>query len=370
MLYIISVIIEFIGGILKGKHTQILGLMGFAVLAFLAANVDPTTTTDYANYQAGYLSAPLGVPSVFERGYTQLGIQAYNLGLTYAEFRAIFTYIAFLILVVAIMRFTSNVAMVASLFGMMLFFNLTTQIRNLMMIAIVLLGLSFLKSKTLMGIFLFIALDIVGAQIHTSSYFFLLIVPLVLVPRDWLKRLVIVVAFVTVLMGLLILIVGNHRFINLLTSMLSFVDRGNLVQRLTNSYSRGSRISVQLLIILTGAGSAWIATTIANQYQVTLVESKTQQKLSVLATASLVSLLAIPLIFLAPDYSRIPRETMVFLILIVAIYFEKRTQFPTATKTLIFYFMLLVPIFIYTHLTIWGTLFTDSIPYLAHWEFW
>lgn len=369
MLYVISIIVEFIVGTLKGKQTKIIGLLGFAVLAFLAANVDPVTTTDYANYQAGYLSAPLGVPSVFERGYTQLGIQAYNFGMTYSEFRATFTYIAFLILVVAVMRFTSNISLVASLFGMMLFFNLTTQVRNLMMIALVLLGLSFLKNKRPTGIFLFILFDIIGAQIHTSGYFFLLILPLAFVPERFLKRLIIVTFFITVVVGLLVLIVGNYRFVNFVTSMLGFVNRANLIQRLTNGYSRGSKISVQLLIILTGTVSALLATNIANKYRVTLVESKTQQKLSILAIASLLSVLAIPLILLAPDYSRIPRESVLFLIVIVAIYFEKRTQFPSATKKFIFYFTLLAPIFIYTHLTIWGTLFTDSIPYLAHWEF-
>lgn len=368
MLYIISVIMEFIVGTLKGKNTRFLGLIGFFIFAFLAANVDPVTTTDYANYQAGYNSAPLGVSSVFEQGYTKLGIQAYNLGLNYAEFRAIFTYEAFIILVIALMRFTSNIAMVASLFGLMLFFNLTTQIRNLMMIALVLLGLSFLKNKTPIGILLFVILDIIGAQIHTSSYFFLLILPLVLAPRPWLKRLTIVIAIVTFIMSLFILIFGNSNFIHIMAEVLSFVDRDNLMQRLTNSYGRGTRILVKILIVLTSVGSALLATVISNQHKTNATNDGMKQKLNLLGTASLVSLLSIPLIFLAPDYSRIPRETMIFLILIVAIYFEKPTQFSHAAKSMICYFMLLVPVFIYTHLTIWGPQFTDSIQYLAHWK--
>ncbi|XZO08752.1 EpsG family protein [Weissella paramesenteroides] len=357
-------------GNFKGKNTRFLGLIGFFILAFLAANVDPITTTDYANYQAGYLSAPLGVPSVFEQGYTKLGIQAYNIGLNYAEFRAIFTYTAFIILVIALLRFTSNIAMVSSLFGLMLFFNLTTQIRNLMMIALVLLGLSFLKNKTPFGILLFVILDLLGAQIHTSSYFFLLILPLVLVPRPWLKRLTIIIAIVTSIMSLFILVFGSSNFVYILTKVLSFVDRNNLMQRLTNSYSRGSRILVKILIVLTSVGSSCLAATISSQYKANTDNDRVKQKLNVLGAASLISMLSIPLIFLAPDYSRIPREAMIFLILTVAIYFEKTEQFRPAAKRMILYFMLLVPIFIYTHLTIWGSQFTDSIQYLAHWKNW
>ncbi|MDF8366782.1 hypothetical protein G9406_04115 [Weissella paramesenteroides] len=370
MLYIISVVINFMVGLLKGSRTKLIGLCGFAVLAFLSANVDPNTTIDYSNYQTGYLSAPLGIPSVFEGGYTQLGIEAYRLGLTYPEFRKIFTYIAFLILVVAIMRFTSNIALVSSLFGSMLFFNLTTQIRNLMMIAFVLLGLSFLKNRTPMGVVLFISLDIVGSQIHTSGYFFLLILPFVLVPRHFLKRLVIVVSILTCVIGVLISVVGNHLFINLITPILGVVDRENLAWRITNGYSRGTRILVKLLIIVTGTVAAWIATSISSRYKVSSMDENTQQKLSILSIASLMSLLSIPLIFLAPDYSRIPRESVIFLILIVAIYFEKKDLFILDAKKYINCFFILVPVFIYTHLTLWGNGLIDSIPYLAHWTFW
>ncbi|CAH0416492.1 EpsG family protein [Periweissella fabaria] len=369
MLYIISIILNFIVGALKPKRNQLIGLCGFGVLAFLAANVDPYTTTDYANYQAGYVSAPLGIPSVFEYGYTQLGIQAYRLGLGYSEFRAIFTYVAFLILVIAIMRFTSNISIVSALFGIMLFFNLTTQIRNLMMIALVLLGLSFLKSKTPIGILIFIVLDIAGAQIHTSGYFFLFIVPFILVPQRLWNRLLIIIAVITGIIVGIVLVGGNNLFVSLITTSLSFVDKGSLMHRLTTSYSRGTRISTQLLIIITSTGTSWIAKTITSQYQVMVGDVKTGQKLSVLAVASWMSLLSIPLILLAPDYSRIPRESMIFLILIVAIYFEKASQFTSHAKQIIFWFMLLVPIFIYTHLIIWGPQFIESIPYLAHLSF-
>ncbi|HBP97470.1 EpsG family protein [Leuconostoc lactis] len=368
MLYIISISLAFIGGTLKGKQTQILGIFVFAILAFLSANVDPVTTTDYTNYQTGYLSAPLGASSAFEHGYTLLGIEAYHLGMSYAEFRLIFTYFAYAILVVAILRFTSNISLVAFLFGIMLFFNLTTQIRNLMMIALVLFGLSFLKKKSKINILLFVIFIIIAAQIHTSGYFFLSILPLSIVPPRLLDRLYFVMLFITMLISFLIIVVGNNNFIQLITNLLGFVNRDNLMQRLNNSYSRGTDFLIKFLITLTGIGTSWIAMNIVNRFHVTSDDYQVKNELNLLGAATLVAMLSIPLIFLAPDYSRIPRESMIFLILIVAIYFENRNKFHDMVKMISMYFVFLVPMFIYTHLIIWGPLFIDSIPYIAHWK--
>lgn len=184
-------VILLVSGIIK-KNSRIIAFLLFALLWILfglnAGNID------YKNYERGFSWAHGHL-----RFNTEIGIQIiYKLfifaGLTYKHFLAVFSLVGLLLILKTIERYTQNVAFVLTLYFIFPFLIDVVQIRNFMIMAIVLYGTRYLIEDKIKGTFKFVVLVILASTIHYSASFYLL---LLLVKQKGIKSLLILSVVIT-----------------------------------------------------------------------------------------------------------------------------------------------------------------------------
>lgn len=365
MLYIITMLICFSTGILV-KKTKILGFCGMMILAYLAGNANPMTTIDYSVYAAHYNLLGWEV-SPFEKGYTILSQFFYNNGMDYAHFRLIFAFLAFIILFFGVCLFTNRVALFVGLYGTTVFFNDATQIRNLMMIALVILGSGLLaKSNKVIKLLGIISL-LIATQFHDLGFVFLLVLaPLSFVNISVLKRFYKYIVALLFTFGIIFSVASNTAIIQIFASFLTkFSSRTNSAENVVTSFGRGNSHSTVILV--------WISLILLVIVLKIMMRMADQMKIGetvkikMLFLGSSMALLVAFLIVLAPDYSRISRNAFLFLILFLCFIFEQKGNL-YITKRNISKLVLILCLLIFTtyiNTTLWGSTYYDSIPYLA-----
>lgn len=173
MLFITIELLLVLAFLLKNKLVQILFLgMSLSYDTWLVATADPRHNPDYVLYQTSYDNQWTN----FEAGYTYLAHFFSYFGYNYAEFRTAFSVAIFTIFFVSILLISENPSIIGAAFNFTLFIIGSIQIRNMAMLAIVLLGYS-LTAKLLHSKIKYVGLLIVfmGALIHSLGWLFLLI---------------------------------------------------------------------------------------------------------------------------------------------------------------------------------------------------
>ena len=364
MIFLFSEFFQFIYQLFK-RRTKIVGAVGIAVLAYLAGSASATTTTDYPVYESYYYVAQTG-NFYFEKGYSHLGLILLNHGFDYAQFRLFFATLSALILYIGVRRFTENVSFFSFAYGLTVFFNDATQIRNFMMIAIIILALSFLVKLNLKNILISIVLICVSAQFQSLGYFFLLIVAIRVIPSDYFKKGLAWLMGIELLLLLISKIMGISTIISVLTKIASRItNRGNLVSKLSGQYNYGSSMTNFF-----GVAVSMILVLLVSYYLMTRYPKNIdyQNKMYPLYCGVIACFLALPLLFLAIDYSRIQRNGFLFFLIIVAIFLEN-TDFSGVNwhkNSGIFIVIVVVCVLVaVVNYHIWGPLYQQSIPYLA-----
>lgn len=369
MIYILIVIVNLIFGLATASN-RVIGFFSLLGLGWLIASDYVETNVDYYNYSWAYNNVDSGI-TPFEKGYTQLELLAFHHGLSYVDFRWCFTFTTVIILFFAITRFTSNVSLFVALFSLTVFFTDGTQIRNLMMISLVMLAASFLKQLSVFNVVVFLLLVYLSTQIHSTGYPFFAILMLRVIPYDNFKKLAAVVFAVVLFISVSLKIFGSNILYQLLVKMFGgVVQRVNFLTKL-QSYTDGTSLYTVLLIwmiIAATTGMAFVIYKLLRDFN----SDEVMLKAKILFSGMSMSLVSMPLIVLAPDYSRISRNATLFLFALVALYFEvthrehqlnSSSVFKlTKTKILVFLVIILVP-FSYIHNSIWGSTFLNSIPY-------
>lgn len=348
------------------RKNKLIGAGGMAVLAYLAGAADPYTTTDYQVYFNHYNIMGLEA-SPFEKGYTQLAMLFLNHGMSYAQFRVFFSFLAFLIMYLGVIQFTSNVALYTGLYGVTFFCNDATQIRNLMMISLVLLGAGLLikpnKYLKLMGIFVFL----ISTQFHDLGFIFLLIIPLTLIPGAKLKRLIKPLVSLLVLLAGIIVILGKSRIANLMSLFLGkFSSRVDSTTSVTSHFARGISKSSAIEVIVVVLSMVLLAWLFSRIFTIKLKQDIVfYTKFKVLTIGLSISLLTIILIFMSPDYSRISRNASLFMLVLLSLLTEK-SEIRLSKNSLASVMIVSIVLFCNTFVnsTIWGSTYTDSIPYI------
>lgn len=363
MLFIVSELGQFIYKLFS-KKGKLIGFFGLAVLAYLAGAA-PAQTSDYAVYEIYYELAPKGI-FYFERSYSELGVFFYNLGFDYAGYRLIFAFLSALILYIGVKRFTSNLALFSALYGVTVFFCDAVQIRNFMMISLVVLGISFLIESTPKDLLLAFFFIWLSAQFQSLGYLFFLVILVKIIPRKALRNSLLFVFLAIIFLMLLTKVLG----ISVLTSIMArvvglFSDRMNLVEKVSGQYNDGTTIVGFLLLTA--------STLMGLSFESFLLKQNIQddlygKKLQVLYSGVLVSAIALPTLFLAHDYSRIQRNAFLFILISIALYFEKADD--SKSKKWIMIGATLMVCFAYTlaHFHVWGLALLDSIPYLMRFK--
>lgn len=344
------------------KQSKIFGLIGFLILACLMGYANPQMTSDYQAYEYYYYFSGATGAFYFERGYSLIARYFYMLGISYQDFRFIISIVGCLILYFAILRFTKNVSFFVFVYGFTAFFLDATQLRNFLMISIVTFAISFLGNSTsIKNYFICIALILISAQIHSTGYFFLLVPILNIIPFKKIEKNFIVIISIIVVSVTFLLFVGRSYLTRLLIITVGHINsRADLAQRVMTKYSNGSGKLILLEMVL-----VTLLVFVLGYYLVKKCSNiKLKKKLIPLFWGLFMSVLALPLLSLAVDYSRIMRNTFVFLILLLSVFYEKPQQF-NVNKNLVSRLVLIVCfVFAYTHNTAWGVTFTQSIPYL------
>ncbi|WP_056997003.1 EpsG family protein [Secundilactobacillus collinoides] len=248
MLFVITMLFCFISSLFI-RNTRLIGFLAMMVLAYLAGDADPLTTIDYSVYLMHYNLLGFET-SPFEKGYTVLSQFFFYHGLNYAQFRLFFAFLAFVIMFIGVSLFTKKVALFAGLYGLTVFFNDATQIRNLMMIAITILGAGLLAKKNripkIFGVFALL----IASQFHDLGFVFLLvIVPLSLIKLDTLIRYYKYFVFFLYGVAAFFMVNSDGIVINFFASFLSkFSSRDNSADNVLTSFGRGSSHSTIIFV--------------------------------------------------------------------------------------------------------------------------
>ncbi|VDG32748.1 hypothetical protein [Lactobacillus brevis] [Lactiplantibacillus mudanjiangensis] len=364
MLYISTMIICLVASLFLSK-TKVLGFLALMVLAYFAGAANPLTTIDYPVYLNHYNLLGSEV-SPFEKGYTQLSLLFFNHGFDYASFRICFAFLACLILFLGVSLFIKNIALFASIYGLTVFFNDATQIRNLMMISLVILGAGLLTKKKRSIKLLGILILWFSTQFHDLGFIFLLsFVILYFMSMALLHRLYKYIVFTLFGLGFIFSVAGNSSVVKVLASFLSrFSSRSDSAANVINSFGRGT--STRIIVFM------WIALIIYSLVLMVLLNAASsldinKDKLKILFIGSSVSMTVAFLIVLAPDYSRISRNAFLFLLILLCMVIEHKKflviSFKNAPKIVLILALLISTTYVNT--SIWGSVYYDSIPYLA-----
>lgn len=365
MLFLITIFICFLSSLVL-KNTRITGFFALMVFAFLAGAADPATTTDYSVYETHYNLLGYEV-SPFEKGYTNLSMLFSSHGYTYNSFRLFFAILACLILFIGVCMFTKKVALFAGMYGLTIFFNDATQIRNLMMISLVVLGAGLLTYKNPVLKLIGIGVLIISTQFHDLGFLFaLVLIVLSTVNGEILYKYYKYVVGILFGLGALFSVGSRTSIINIFSTFLTkFSSRTNSAENVINSFGRGNSWST---IIVVWVSLIILSIVLVKLKDILLLAKEGRQafKIKILFIGSSISMLVSFLIVIAPDYSRVSRNAFLFFLIMVCMCFEN-SNFKNVIKnnaTLIFLLLVVLASTTYINTTIWGSNYYDSIPYL------
>ena len=365
MLFLITVFICFFSSLIL-KNTRVIGLFALMVYAFLAGAASPVTTSDYPVYETHYNLLGYEI-SPFERGYTYLSTLFSSHGYTYSSFRLFFAFLACFILFIGVCLFTKKVALFAGMYGVTVFFNDATQIRNLMMISLVVLGAGLLTRKRIVWKLIGVGMLIISTQFHDLGFLFTLIfVGLSALNEEVLYRYYKYIVGILFGLGALFSVGSRTSIINIFSTFLNkFSSRTNSAENMVNSFGRGNSWSTIIMV--------WISLIILSIVLVKLrdlillkVEGQEAFKVKVLFIGSSISMLVAFLIVIAPDYSRISRNAFLFFLIMLCVCIENYSLKKIIKSNFYIIFLLIVVLISTTYINtiIWGPNYYNSIPYL------
>ncbi|MCV3324499.1 EpsG family protein [Pediococcus ethanolidurans] len=347
------------------KKSRFIGAVGLSILAYLAINWG-SNALDYQTYSDIYYYDNQPGTYYFEKGYSMLGEFFLNHGFSYNDFRTLCIVLSLVVLFIAVNRFTKNIAFFTFFFGITAFFSDTTQIRNFMMISLVLLAFSFLINVTTKNILISVMVIILSAQFQSLGYIFLIAVGIRCLP---LKRIA-DRPFETLGIMLLFMLVGllvRTSLIKIISNVAGLVStRDSLVEKVSEQYTYGSN-SVQLSLVIFSTILGFLIGTYL--YKNILLENlQNEGKADTLYSGIVLSLFMLPLLFMAIDYARIQRGAWYFIMVTATFYFGQ-LSIDIKKKWLVFgAFVVTSIVFLLSYTFILGGPYRQSIPYLLQFK--
>jgi hypothetical protein len=177
MTYVLSflLIINNLIIVLWKRHIKLFGclLLLFMWVLFWANNFNP----DYNNYVKAYDDVQSGITlfgdNRMEIGYMLLMKAGSLLGLSYDFFLAVITAFSFLLIHSTVRRYSMNYNFVYLLYFAIPFFMDVIQVRNFIIMSILIYSSRFLQENTRRAKFKYIFLMLLAATIHISALFYL-----------------------------------------------------------------------------------------------------------------------------------------------------------------------------------------------------
>lgn len=365
MLFIFSELVQFIYQLFSNK-SRFLGLLGIGTLGYLAGSASPSTTTDYPTYASAYYVNHAG-NYYFETGYSKLSDIFYYHGFSYAQFRLFFGLICAFILYIGILRFTKNAGLFSAIYGVTVFFNDATQIRNFLMIALVVFGSSFLIERSLKNNIIAGIIIILSAQFQSLGYLFLILIIMNYIPVNKLKKSLIWIILVAIILLVVFEIIGPEKIISIATSLLSVIsDRQGLVDKISSKYTYGTGSLRLFVVCISTILGVFLENLFLKQNFINSDDILYLKKQKIIYIGMILSLLMLPTLFVAVDYSRIQRNAFVFLIIGICVYYDEVSEKKLKKDLLLSVYVVMVCIsYAVTHFYVWGPFYERSVPYLA-----
>lgn len=365
VIFIITILICFISSIFM-SNTKVIGFFALMVFAYLAGSPDPNHILDYSVYENHYNILKWEV-SPFEKGYTNLSLLFYNRGLEYAQFRLIFAILACVILFVGVCLFTKKVALFAGLYGITVFFNDATQIRNLMMISLVILGAGLFARKNKVSKVTGIIALFFATQFHDLGFVYLIIIPIFgFFNMKTLRKIYTYAVGILFFLGFFFSIGNKSKIVQLISQFLtSFSSRSSSAENVVNNFGRGNSLSNVILVWCSLALFSITLIILLDAVSGVIPENSVKAKILFLGSAT--AMIVVYLILLAPDYSRISRNSFLFLLLLLCFVLENKRFTRELKPNIIKYVIIISTLFAVTYVntTIWGPNYYQTIPYLA-----
>lgn len=226
MIYFFQLILNFLCSFLK-KDNKAISFFGICTLAFYAGTMtkyDSYDTLTYEKYFNALKFKDQILPDKFEYGYEQLNKFIGNIGFNYSDFRLITTIAFFILLFWVLIRFRLQTNVFVTLFSIFPFFSEATQVRNLMMVILVLLAITMLSKKTMRSYIIGFLLIILASQFHSFGYFYLLIFPLMLFKDDFIFKIIKILPVFSILITI-ILINRTDFAIDIIKTLISNQDK-------------------------------------------------------------------------------------------------------------------------------------------------
>jgi len=322
LLYFINIGLLSILNFVKDKKIW-LSIPMVLILTYLGGNPDPLTTVDYSAYESEYNNKYLGYVSRFEWLYQSCANLAVKYNLTYAQFRIILIAVTFLILFIAVRRLTSNDKFFWLMFALSPFFSETVQVRSFTMMALVLLSVSFLKNNNIKGYLISSLLIYLGTGFHTSGYIFFLILPVhFLFGKRWSIQNIKNSLWVSLVISFIVAILSSVSLLGGLTTLIkSISDNEEIVNNVTDLYFNGFSIS-SLFLILCFLSFCLVVIRVVQYSQIALDEN-----MRVMFSYIFVSFVGMPLVMISSQYSRILREGIIGMLVVLSIIFIDKKIF-------------------------------------------
>lgn len=304
MLYIGSLIINNVS-YFYNNFRRLSVFVSAIVMVILFRGTDGRTTPDYSVYQQQYNMNS----NYFEMGYNSLVHFGNFLGMDYPTFRLLFSILAVAIFTWAVFRVSTEPEMAVTGYMISAFFADIVQIRQFMMISLVLLGYSFFKNKTVKNIIIGFVFLILSSEFHSLGWMFVLMAPLCFVPISkqmkllkWTTIIFIGLAVVTRLLPKSIVIAFTSAIIGNLSS------RQNIDTNIADVYTNGGGIGVFVVTLLILVLMLWAIFKIP--------EIKYTDNIRILMPGIFIVLLSLALVSVSIDYTRLLRAASILILII------------------------------------------------------
>ncbi|MBM6413375.1 EpsG family protein [Lacticaseibacillus paracasei] len=301
----ISVTIILAVSFLINKFQKTVSVAALVTDAFLMANPAVRHTADYNLYKLSYTQQLEN----FEKGYTLLAKLFYNWGLPYETFRVYLACAIFIIVGVAIFRLSKNPSLVVLGYNIALFTIEAIQIRNMIMVALALLGFSLLKRGRRVSSVAGVSVLFLATTFHTLGYFFLFGGILFFVPWKYFLNGLKIISYGTLPLSIMFLMFGVESIQRIFATFLSLTGaRSDFSVDLVSVYNNAIGFKSWLLTI-------FIVVTLLFPFFLRIQSIRTyfyDPDFKNVLIPTFLAVLSVILTLLSSDYVRLLRDASVF----------------------------------------------------------
>lgn len=367
MLTLIIVIVLLLTGLLMPKNSKV-SILGWIYLGWISLTAPTNYLGDYLAYKSVYNDL-YAYQGIFESGYTFLEKIGNQSGLVFDQFRLLFVAVTIILFYIGVSRFTKNHALFLAVYIIAFYSYDLIQMRSQFMIGLVLVAFSSLigEGNTKIKVVIATMLIYLAAQIHSSGYIFLFGIILFLSVKQF-KQLVQALLPLTLITSILIpLLFKSSLFMSFVNLLGSMTGRNVLTDKLLVLFTGGVSSSLKLWYLVPLVLAWGIIKIVTDTLDSENVPFSEKQKYRILISGSLIGFIGFALLSVAPDYSRLFRHGMTFVIVLAAFFIEQANQYKNLSQKRIIVTCLIILFsgfsFYATYRT-WGPYAQEAIPFI------